>query len=260
MKPRISFIVLSAVALIMCSCGRIVSLNIVQYNVGVFDKYDSSSVETIADIMKMKNADVVTLNELDSCTVRTGKVDQIACFAQAMGDWNYHYASAMPFGGGAYGVGVVSRPDLKVLYTDKVALPRGNGYEPRVMAVVEYEDFIVATAHLDLTPESRLGQLEVINDYFDRRYKDSVKPIFLAGDFNALPDSELIALVKKSWTLLSTDNFTYPSNEPDKCIDYIFVRPGRHSIKIKPGSSALPAVDLSAASDHLPVKVTAMWR
>lgn len=260
MRSVISFIVLSAVALIMCSCGRIVSLTLVQYNVGVFDKYDSSSVETVADIIKMMRADVVTLNEVDSCTVRTGKVDQIVSLAHAMGDWSHHYASAMPFGGGAYGVGVVSRPDLKVLCTDKVALPRGNGYEPRVMAVVEYKDFIVATVHLDLTPESRMAQIQVVNDYFDRMYKDAGKPIFLAGDFNATPDSQLMAMIQESWTLLSADDCTYPSHAPDRCIDYIFVRPVRHSIKIKPGSSALPAVDLSAASDHLPVKVTAMWR
>jgi endonuclease/exonuclease/phosphatase family metal-dependent hydrolase len=85
------------------------------------------------------------------------------------------------------------------------------------MAVVEYKDFIMASVHLDLTPESRMGQAEVINDYFDTYYADCMKPIFLAGDFNATPDRELIALMKESCPL-----------SPEQ----------------------------AAASDHLPVKIT----
>lgn len=150
--------VLSAVALMGCSCGRTVSLTLVQHNVGVFDKYEGSSIESVADIVKNMGADIVTLNEVDSCALRTGKVDQIA---EAMGNWSYHYASAMPFNGGAYGIGIAANPELKVIRTDKVPLPKGNGCEPRVMAVVEYEDYIVATVHLDLTPDSRMAQIEV---------------------------------------------------------------------------------------------------
>ena len=244
----------------MCSCGRIVSVTLVQYNVGIFDKYEGSSIAAVADIAKRFGADVISLNELDSCTVRTGKVDQIAEFASEMGEWNYSYAPAMPFNGGAYGVGIVSDPSLKIVRTDKLALPRENGYEPRALAVVEYKDFVMASVHLDLTPESRMGQTEVINDYFDSHYADCKKPIFLAGDFNATPDSELIALIKESWMLLSSEDFTYPSHAPDRCIDYIFVRAGKHSVKVLPDFNNLPSDELSLASDHLPVKVTVIWR
>ena len=255
MRSLISIIVLSAVALIMCSCGRIVSMTLVQYNVGVFDKYEGSSIASVADIARRFKADIISLNEVDSCTVRTGKVNQIAELAAAMGEWNYSYAPAMPFNGGAYGVGVVSGPSLKMVRTDKVALPRGNGYEPRAMAVVEYKDFVVASVHLDLTPESRMGQAEVINDYFESHYADCKKPIFLAGDFNAAPDSELIAMMLESWELISSMNMSYPSHDPDRCIDYIFVRSCGHDIKVTEVASTATPVEYTQASDHLPVAV-----
>lgn len=254
MKTKILFIVLSAVALMGCSCGRTVSLTLVQYNVGVFDKYEGSSIEAVANLVKDMGADIVTLNEVDSCALRTGAVDQIAEFAQVMGNWSYHYASAMPFNGGAYGIGIAANPELQVVRTDKVALPKGNGYEPRVMAIVEYKDYIVATVHLDLTPESRMAQIEVVNRYMNTIH--SRKPIFLTGDFNAEPDSELISVMMESWRLISPLNKTYPSDAPAKCIDYIFVRPKGTEVTVVEQSGFNTSKEFAEASDHLPVLVT----
>ena len=166
--------ILSAVCIALCiaACQQPKKYTIVQYNVGVFSKYDSSSVEHIARAVKEMAADAVTLNEIDSCTTRTGEVDQMAAFAQEMGGWSQHYAAAMPYKGGAYGVGIASKPELEVLRTDRVALPKLNGREPRAVAVVEYKDFVLCSTHLDLTPESQLGQIEVLNHYMDSVYAD----------------------------------------------------------------------------------------
>lgn len=240
-----------------CCKSESVSVTLLHYNVGVFDKYSESSLESVAGVVKGLNADVVSMNEVDSCTVRTGQVDQLVAFAEAMGGWNHHYASSMPYDGGAYGVGVVSSPSMEIVHRDKVALPRYDGREPRVMAVVEYKDFVFASTHLDLTPESQLGQMEVINNYIDRRYSDSGKPVVLCGDFNCEPDSEPLLAFKESWTLLSPSEYTYPSPEPVKCIDYIFVRPNGGTVKVE--SAEVPAEvagqGLDVVSDHLPVVV-----
>jgi len=234
------------------------SLTLVQYNVGVFDKHDSSGTEVIARAVKEMGADAVTLNELDSCAVRTGGEYQLEAFARSMGGWNHHFAPAMPFQGGAYGVGIASDPSLKIVRTDKVALPRMNGYEPRAMSVVEYENFILASAHLDLTLEPQLAQVKVINHYMDSIYRDADKPIFIGGDFNCEPGSEPIVMMEKTWTLLSPVAYTYPSDEPRKCIDYIFVRPQGRKIIVRRAEvpSGLESVGLDIASDHLPVTVT----
>lgn len=230
-------------------------LTVVQYNVGVFDKYDGSGFEPVARAVSELGADVVTLNEVDSCAVRTGKVDQLSLFADVAGGWNYHFVSAMPFDGGAYGVGVASRPELEIIRTDKVALPKMNGFEPRALAVVEYWDFIICSTHLGLREEARLEQVKVINQYFDNIYPDCCKPIFLCGDFNSLPDSGTLRLLQQTWQLLTPEDLSFPSHMPDRCIDYIFVRPNGKKVTVKSAAvvQSLTTVDLATASDHLPV-------
>lgn len=247
-----------AISFFACKSVETTTLTIVQYNVGVFDKYDESGFDAIASAVREMGADVVTLNELDSCTLRTGGVFQLDAFAQEMGQWGSHYASAMPYNGGAYGVGVAYKPEYKVIRTDKIALPKVDGREPRTVAVVEFEDFVLCSTHLGLSLNSQLGQVEAINRYMDSMYADCTKPIFLGGDFNCRPGSEPIELLRKTWTLLTPETVSFPSHAPDRCIDYIFVRPGSKEITVEAASipQTLQTVNLATASDHLPVALT----
>lgn len=256
MKPTRLFFIASALMLLSCQAQQ-TTLTLVQYNVGVFNKYDGSSVEAVAAAVREMGADAATLNEVDSCTTRTGQVDQLAAFAAEMGDWNQHYAAAMPYMGGAYGIGVASRPGLEIIRTDRIALPQLDGKEQRAVAVVEYKDFVLCSTHLDLTLESQLGQIATLNHYVDSVYADCGKPVFLGGDFNAFPDSEPIALMKQSWQLLTPETFSFPSHAPDRCIDYIFVRPNGKKVTVEATSipQTLQTADLATASDHLPVVV-----
>ena len=246
-----------ALCLIACQ-QQAQKYTIVQYNVGAFSKYDSSSVEHIARAVKEMAADVVTFNEVDSCTTRTGEVDQMAAFAQEMGGWHQYYAAAMPYKGGAYGVGVAGKPEFEVLRTDRIALPKLNGREPRAVAVVEYKDFVLCSTHLDHTLEAQLGQIKVLNHYVDSVYADCGKPVFLGGDFNAFPDSEPIAMMKKTWELLTPVTYSFPSHAPDRCIDYIFVRPNGKKVSVETAEIpvALQTADVATATDHLPVVLT----
>lgn len=249
-------------ALILCgvmACQpKAVKYTLVQYNVGAFKKYDGSSIDAIARVVKELKADAVTFNEVDSCSRRTGSVDQLKVFAESMGDWSQFYAAAMPFRGGAYGVGVAASAALKVLRTDKIALPKLNGYEPRAVALAEYEDFVLCSTHLDLTLESQIGQIEAINHYVDSVYAGCNKPIFIGGDFNALPESESIKLMQQTWQLLTPLTFSFPAPAPSRCIDYVFVRPNGREVSVEAASIpvTLQNVDLSTASDHLPVVLT----
>ena len=254
---KLFFVVIATLGLGACSKSVPVSVTLVHYNVGVFDKYDQSSIEAVAEVIKALDADVVSLNEVDSCTVRTGKLDQLKTFAGVMGGWNYNYASAMPYDEGAYGVGVSSSPSMEVVSMNKVALPRLDGWEPRAMAVVEYKDFVFASTHLDLTPESQKGQLKVINDYFDNLCAELQKPVVLCGDFNCEPGNEIIESFKESWTLLSPIKYSFPSTDPIKCIDYIFVRANGGSVVVNSAEIPVNVAGkwLGTVSDHLPVVV-----
>ena len=100
---------------------------LVTYNVGVFTKYVSDgSYQMIADMMTEGKADLVGISELDSCTVRTGRVFQLKKFAELMGkEWSYEYSRAMAYQGGAYGDGIASRE--KPVRTFAAPLPKGDG-------------------------------------------------------------------------------------------------------------------------------------
>ena len=213
---------------------------LVTYNVGVFTKYISDgSYQMIADMMTEGKADLVGISELDSCTVRTGRVFQLKKFAELMGkEWSYEYSRAMAYQGGAYGDGIASRE--KPVRTFAAPLPKGDGAEPRVMVVMEFAKYVFATTHLDhVSTLAQAGQVDEINKVIEREFGSSKKPVFLGGDFNARPDSPTISKLKTGWTVLTphgASDFTHSSQAPNKCIDYILlverqrreVRRGRH--------------------------------
>ena len=234
------------------------SIRLMVYNVAVFnrDPNDPLNYQTIADMVNEKEADVVCLNELDSLTTRTSKDYQLEKFASIIGNWDFKYGSAMPYSGGSYGEGIATKK--KAVKKFSVPLPKGIGAEPRVLVVMEMEDFVIATTHLDhAVPEAHVDQVKVINETMAELYGDSDKPVFLGGDLNAKPDSQTLALFKKNWTILSSLQPTYPSHRPTSCIDFILQYNNGvkcevlHTEVVRFLRSGNPAT----ASDHLPVIV-----
>ena len=234
------------------------SLRLVQYNVGIFQKSGSSSLNMVAAMMTELEADIIGLNEVDSCTTRSGKIQQAAVFADKMGSWKFNYTKAMPFMGGAYGIAAAWNPKFKAVRMHDVSLPKGSGAEPRAMCVVEFENFIFATCHLDYTtPGVQLDQIRVINDFMNTTYGMTKKPIFITGDFNSDSNSDGMTEMQKSWKLISSTANTFSSTSPKKCIDFILVKP--NGVDVKVVKTAVPrsfaSGTVSTASDHLPVFV-----
>lgn len=247
----------AAIATIACSTPRHRTIRLVTYNVGIFNKYIADDYPLVAEMMRECRADAVCLNELDSCTTRTGGVFQLERIAGLMGNWDYRYGAAMPYRGGSYGDGVMTRE--RIVDGFSMVLPRAEGAEPRALTVVELDDYVLASTHLDhVSDAAQLEQAAVINRVMSERYGQSDKPVFLGGDLNAKPQSETLRTLQQVWTLLTpTDRGTYPSHEPKNCIDYIF--------QLKNGACAeavearvldhFEAGDAARASDHLPVLV-----
>ena len=231
------------------------TVRLVTYNAGTFNKYIADDYPLVAEMMREVGADAVCLNELDSCTTRTGGVFQLERIARAMGGWDYRFGRAMPYRGGSYGVGVMTRERILDHFT--VALPRGEGAEPRVLTVVELARYVIATTHLDHTSAAaQRDQVAVINRVMRERYAEASKPVFLGGDLNALPDSGTLRALQEAWTVLTpTDGGTYPSHDPKKCIDYILQLDNGVTCETV-GARVLhrfEAGDAARASDHLPV-------
>jgi endonuclease/exonuclease/phosphatase (EEP) superfamily protein YafD len=80
----------------------------------------------------------------------------------------------------------------------------------------------------------------------------------IAGDFNDIPESSSIQKINQSfqdtWHETGHDSgFTFPSQAPERRIDYIFYRnPSDRYFHLKPVKSTIPK---SPASDHLPLVV-----
>ena len=239
--------------------GRTVRL--VTYNVGVFNKYVRDDYRLVAGLLREVRPDAVCLNELDSCTARTRGVFQLERIAGMMGGWDFRFGAAMPFDGGSYGEGVMTRE--RAVRKEAVALPEAGGAEPRVLVVVELPDYVIATTHLDhVSPEAQLEQVRTINREMMRRYGDSPKPVFLGGR------SECRARFRDP-PAAGTDvagahpdrRGTYPSDEPEQCIDYLLQL--RNGVRCEVTDARVlrrfGTGDVSRASDHLPVLLEVRW-
>lgn len=233
---------------------------LVTYNIMTF-RYDNANFPggnyvTITDMMKEIEADVVCLNEVDKETSRSNGIYQMERFAQLMGDWDFMYGKAMEYDGGYYGEGLATK--ARAVKKEEVPLPKGEGVEPRVLVVMEMDDFVVMTTHLDHAVEAaHVGQVNAINEYIATNYGSYKKPIFLGGDLNARPDSGTIALLKEKWDIISVIQNTFPSHMPNRTLDYFlaYKNGAKYEVTATEVRRQFKSGDVTRASDHLPVIV-----
>ena len=169
-----------------------------------------------------------------------------------MGDWPFLFASAFPFAGGGYGNGVLSKEPI--LEKSRISLPKGDGMEPRSVAVVETDACVFASVHLDFqSKETQLAQAAEVTDWFQAHYAGYPKPVLLCGDLNALPDSPVLRLLEQNWKLLSGTAPTHSTEKPEHCIDYILALRSAASVEVQ--EARVLTEGLEEISDHFPVFV-----
>ena len=230
MKKSIVFIVL-LLGMVLTSTGQNQQLRIMSYNVRHCAGMDLVvDYDRTATVIAQQQPDVIALQELDSMTGRSGHQDQLDELALRTG---YHpvFGAAIEFDGGQYGVGILSHETP--VSTKRIPLP---GEEPRVLLVVELEDYVIACTHLDLP---------LIVEEAERWEK----PFILAGDWNDEPGSELLEAMTQHFTVLSGNDATYPADEPTACIDYVAAFNGRAE------AIGSHVIDEPEASDHRPLVV-----
>lgn len=221
------------------------NLTIMSYNVRNCIGMDGvTDFQRIADIILNVEPDVVALQELDSATQRSVKVVVLDELAKLTGMYGI-YGPAISFQGGKYGIGMLTRE--KPVSSKTIAL-RGSE-EPRAMLIVEFEKYVTICTHFSLTTVDRLESVGIIDDIVS----NFEKPVFLAGDINDVLTSEVLNKLQKKWTMLSNPELpTYPSDVPQKCIDFIFGLKNEDYI-FRVGEAAVG--DEPVASDHRPLWV-----
>ena len=119
--------------------------------------------------------------------------------------------------GGEYGEGILSK--WSFVSTRNVPLPFTPGNEPRaaveVLTVIPSGDTIAFVGtHFDHTRNQadRLSQANKVNEVFTQ----NKYPTILAGDLNAVPESETMQILKQVWTVTDT------KKEPSPTLQVIF--------------------------------------
>ena len=166
-----------------------------------------------AEVIRRFDPDWVAVQEIDRGTKRAGHVDQTAELARLCG-MHGTFVNKVPRPDGDYGLAVLSKE--KPIGVSKILMP--GSLHTRCVEIVEFKDYIVACTHFPLKEAFRVRAAEIVR----LNLADREKPVFLAGDLNALPESPEIAELKKGFTILSdTSKPTFRADNPSKCIDDI---------------------------------------
>lgn len=253
MKSTYNFLLLISLSLSI-SCGNTgnaqeketKTVKIASYNVRNAKGIDNvTDFDRVAKVITEMDAHAVAIQELDSATERSKNLVVLDELAQRT---NMHasFNGSIEYRGGKYGNGILTKE--KPITAIGVPLPGTE--EKRSLLIVELQDFVLCCTHLSLTEEDRQASIELIKEY---TAKYDSKLVFLAGDLNAKPQSKEIKELSQSWTLLSDNTQpTFPSNKPDRVIDYIFLK---RNNQFEYTVIENKVVDEPIASDHRPLWV-----
>jgi len=192
-------------------------------------------------------ADIVGLNEMRSAGNTAEFEAQVAILASKANMPYYYFAKAINFAGGPYGNGILSKiPIIKaetVLIPDPCPRKYEGYYETRCVLKVELEGGItVLVSHFGLMPDEQENAVATVVSAL------KTEKCILMGDFNMTPDAPLLAplfeKMKDTAEQFDKPKLSFPSDDPDRKIDYIFVS---HDLQVL--EADIPAV---VASDHRP--------
>jgi endonuclease/exonuclease/phosphatase family metal-dependent hydrolase len=213
-----------------------------------------SNVTRVAQIVKDVSADIVLLQEVDSATGRSGRVDQVAQLRQLTGYYGV-FGRAIDYDGGKYGIAILSRWPIAsdTLIHLHVAEPDST-YEARGALIARISrpggTLRVIDTHLEAYKNSyRLEQARNLVSIAAAQRDSGVT--IVGGDFNSEPGSGVISIFEQAgWRDAfvqcgSGSGLSFPANVPVKRIDYLLYSGSTRCASAK--------VLETEASDHRPV-------
>ena len=239
MRPRTPFTILSALlvsfAAITASAQHCTNspsattLRVLTFNICHAQGSDGKiDLERTAAVINSVHPDLVALQEVDSGTQRTNRVDQPTELARLTG-LTAVFGDNIPYQGGRYGNAVLSR--LPILRHDNHPLPSHYKGEQRGVLEVEVElptgqPLLFFATHFDYRryyDRERLDSVRTVNDLIAAR---PAAFALLAGDLNARPASTVLSELGNYWRRANYPVLpTYPAAFPYKQIDYVLFRP-----------------------------------
>jgi endonuclease/exonuclease/phosphatase family metal-dependent hydrolase len=256
------FCVLNAAACATTRTDERTGLRVLTYNIHAGkDAAQQPNLTQVAEVIRSTGADIVLLQEVDRRTTRSGGEDHVAMLASLTG-FHVAFGKSLDYQGGEYGIALLSRYPLDSvrvipLQVKPLQERSGGAYEPRVglHAIVRAPrgPVHVINTHLDPAAEPTYRHQEIIGllAHVSRNVPRNAVIIF-GGDLNARPDTpEISALglaLSDAWSQcgVAGRGETFPSNQPDRRIDYIWLRAA---------SCTRASVVETNASDHRPLLV-----
>ena len=203
--------------------------------------------EIMAKAITDLGADVVGLNEMRGGGSHPEFLEQVRILSELTGLKYYFFAPAITLPEGLYGNGFLSRIPIlsaeNIIIPDPVRDPGEDRYETRCVIKARLENGLcVLVSHFGLVKEEKINAVQtVVDNLGDER------TVFM-GDLNLTPESPLLAPIREKMfdtaELFAGERNSFPSDAPNKKIDYIFTSPD-----IKVLSADIPPV---VASDHRP--------
>lgn len=250
--------------------GHEVPLRVMSYNIHYGSGFDNVyNMERLANVMSESGADIIGLQEVDAhWGSRSNFEDEIKLLSVKL-DMNYFFAPIYdmdPINPGQprrqFGVAVLSKYPIIAANNDEITRlsTQTPNAEPApapgfadVLINVKGVHVPVYVTHLDYRSDPTVRKMQVA-DMLNIMSKDHREKILL-GDMNAAPNApELAPLFQYFNDILSmpnpstgetSNNYTFPANNPNERIDYILTTQG-----IKAASYN---VINTLASDHRPV-------
>lgn len=201
----------------------------------------------MAEAINTCEADIVGLNEMRGQGTHpeyTAQTENLSCLTELK---HCFFAKAIDFPQGPYGNALLSR--YPIVSAESIPVPdpnprKYNGYyETRCLLKARLENGpCVLVIHFGLNPDEQENAVHTILEHLED------EKCVLMGDFNMLPDNSLLDPIrnrmKDTAAVFENDLLSFPSDKPDRKIDYIFVSPDIEIV-----SADIPAI---VASDHRP--------
>ena len=210
---------------------------------------DGIDFNIMADAIKNVGADIVGLNEMYGEGDLPQFTDQVGTLSEMTGLNSYYFAKAIDVGEGnnPYGNGLISRYPIAEAQTIIVPDPEertgDEGYETRCLLKAKLQNGLnILVIHFGLNPDEQINAVKTVIENLPE------EKTILMGDFNVTPDDEVLAPIRErlrdTADLFTEEKLSYPSDVPEKKIDYIFVTPDIEVI-----GADIPTI---VASDHRP--------
>ncbi len=204
--------------------------------------------QVMADAIDSCGTQIVGLNEMRDKGKSKEYQAQTQALSELTGLKHYYFAKAIDVGGkNPYGNALLSAYPIESAETIPVPDPenkKGNElYESRCLLKAKLENgFTVLVIHFGLNRDEQENAVKTVLDNI------ADEKCILMGDFNAEPDDPVLLPIKQRMAdtadIISGSSLTFPSDNPQKKIDYIFV-----SRDLKAANAEIPDI---VASDHRP--------